>query len=74
MTTILLHKHSECVITGDYDKYGYYFLTNTKTGWVGELYVNPEHRTYNIIVLFDKDTSSIGYFREAMKEHGWEEE
>lgn len=31
MTTLLLYKHSECVITGDYDKYGYYFLTNTKT-------------------------------------------
>lgn len=74
MTTILLREHQECVIVGDYDKHGYYFLNNMKTGWVGMLYVNPEHKTYNIVVLFDKDTFSLGYFREAMKEHGWGEE
>lgn len=74
MTTILLREHQECVIVGDYDKHGYYFLGNTKTGWAGALYVNPEHRTYKITILFDKDTVSLGYFREAMKEHGWGEE
>lgn len=73
MTTILLRKHQECVIVGN-DNEGYFLLANTKTGWLGSLLVDTEHRTYKITILFDKDTVSLGYFREAMKEHGWGEE
>ena len=73
MSSIILHKHFECVIT-EAPKEGYFLLANTKTGWLGSLLVDTEHRTYKITILFDKDTVSLGYFREAMKEHGWEEE
>lgn len=71
--SIILPKHFECVIK-EAPKEGYFLLVNNKTGWVGGLYVDFDKRTYRTVIIFDNDKVSLGYFREFLKENGWEEE
>lgn len=73
MSSLVLPKHLECVIIESH-KEGYCILVNSSTGWVGGLWADLENKTYKITVMLHPDTVSIGYFKEFLKEHGWEEE
>lgn len=70
---LALPKHFECVIAETH-KEGYWLLGNLTTGWLGELRTDLENKTYKITIICDSDTVSLGYFREFLKEDGWEEE
>lgn len=73
MSSIILNKHFECVIT-EAPKEGYYLLANNNTGWLGGLCVDFENRTYTTTIIFDNDKVSLGYFKEFLGENGWKEE
>lgn len=73
MSSIILPKHTECVIN-EAPKEGCYLMSNNDTGWCAGLCVDFEKKVYNIIVIFDNDTLSLGYFREFLNEEGWIEE
>lgn len=73
MSSMILPKHFECVIVESHTE-GYSLITNSKTGWVGELCIDLENKKYKITIIFDKDTVSLGYFKDFLKENGWKEE
>lgn len=73
MSSIILPKHSACVIV-DSPKEGCYLMINNSTAWVAGLCVNFESKTFKITVIFDNDKISLGYFREFLKDNEWIEE
>lgn len=72
MSSLILPKHSECVIV-EAPKEGHCLLVNHKTGWVGGLCADLENRTYTTTIIFDNDKFSLGYFKEFLGENGWKE-
>lgn len=73
MSSIILPKHIDCVIT-EAPKDGYYLMANTDTGWTGGLCVDFESKKFKITIIFDNDKVSLGYFIEFLKENGWDPE
>lgn len=74
MSSIILTKHTECVIV-EAPREGYYLLANNKTAWFGGLCVDFKNRTYKITTVFDhaQDKVSLGYFKEFLRDNGWKE-